>query len=177
MEIIVNQNICLKNISVEDADIIFSKTDKFRKSLRKWLPWVDKTISQKDTKNFIKLILDSNCPKKSIVFVIRYKNNFAGLIGLKEIDNLNHRTELGYWLLPDFEGKGIMTQSCKAIINYSFKHLDINRIQIKCAVENQKSINIPKKLNFSFEGVEIEGEYLNGKYVDLNLYSILKTNS
>ena len=174
MEIIVNKDIFLKNISFEDSAIIYKKTDEFRDSLRVWLPWIDITKSIKDTESFIDSLLNSKCQKKDLVFVIKYKNNFAGLIGLKEIDNNNHRTEMGYWLLPCYEGNGIMTLSCKAITDYAFKHLGINRIQIKCAVENIKSINIPKRLNYQFEGIEREGEYLNGKYVDLNLYCVLK---
>jgi ribosomal-protein-serine acetyltransferase len=67
-----------------------------------------------------------------------------------------------------------MTLCCKTITDYSFNHLNINRIQIKCATKNKKSNAIPNRLNYFFEGIEREGEFINDKYFDLNLYSALK---
>jgi len=171
MEIKVNNKITLREISIDDANIIFNKINEYRESLKTWLPWINSTKSQKDTENFINSIINS---EKDLVFIIKHQLNFAGIIGLKEIDVLNHRAEIGYWLLPCFEGKGIMTLCCKAITDYSFNHLNINRIQIKCATKNQKSNAIPNRLNYFFEGIEREGEFINDKYFDLNLYSALK---
>ncbi|MFV0598592.1 MAG: GNAT family N-acetyltransferase, partial [Bacteroidales bacterium] len=52
----------------------------------------------------------------------------------------------------------------------------INRIQIKCAVGNIPSKNVPKRLGFVFEGIEREGELLSsGVYTDIEVYSKLKS--
>jgi ribosomal-protein-serine acetyltransferase len=54
--------------------------------------------------------------------------------------------------------------------------LQLNRIEIKCGIENFKSKTIPEKLNFTKEGVIRQGELLYDKFIDLNLYSLLKTD-
>jgi len=68
-----------------------------------------------------------------------------------------------------------MTACVVQLIRWAVEHLDINRIQIKCAVENEPSNAIPQRLKFIKEGIERDGELLSsGKYRDLNVYSILK---
>ena len=51
----------------------------------------------------------------------------------------------------------------------------MNRIQIRCAVGNIPSNAVLKRLGFTLEGTEREGELLtSGEYVNVNVYSILK---
>ena len=59
------------------------------------------------------------------------------------------------------------------IENVIFVNKDrLPRIQIKCAVENRSSSNIPKRLGFKFEGIERDGEPLIGNvFTDLEVYS------
>ncbi|MFA7401791.1 MAG: GNAT family protein, partial [Bacteroidales bacterium] len=87
----------------------------------------------------------------------------------------NQKTEIGYWLSESFQKKGIMSLSVKALIDYAFQQLQLNRIQIKCAVGNNESKHIPQRLGFTFEGIEREGEFLSDNtFTDLEVYSILK---
>ncbi|MDL2228598.1 GNAT family N-acetyltransferase, partial [Odoribacter sp. OttesenSCG-928-L07] len=80
-----------------------------------------------------------------------------------------------YWLSADYQKKGIVTQCVEFMVGHAFNKLNLNRIQIKCAVGNIKSSNIPKRLNFKFEGIEREGEYYDDDlFFDIEVYSILK---
>jgi ribosomal-protein-serine acetyltransferase len=70
-----------------------------------------------------------------------------------------------------------MTRAVKKLCQYAFEDLGINRIQIKCAVGNISSINIPGRLGFTLEGIERDGELLSGnKFTDLEVYSKLKSD-
>ncbi len=160
----------------DSPQVIFEAIDTNRKFLRQWLPFVDLTHDIVDTEKFVNTVLSTNNPKPDVVFEIRHQHEFCGLIAFKEIDNFNHKTEMGYWMIESKQGKGIMLRSCRALIEYAFNKLDINRIQVKCAVQNEKSMQIPKRLGFEYEGIEKQGELLNGKYTDLIVFSLLKTN-
>jgi ribosomal-protein-serine acetyltransferase len=72
------------------------------------------------------------------------------------------------------EGKGIITQSCKTLINYGFNNLQLHRIEIKAATHNLKSQAIAEKLHFKKEGVLRAAELVNNVYFDLQVYSILR---
>lgn len=171
----VTESIILKQIDLSDANDIFRTIDSQRKYLGKWLPFVAITNEIGDTEKFIQSILDTPEEKREYVFIIHFNGKFVGLIGFKDTDKLNKKTELGYWLSENYQKKGIMIESVTSVIKFAYDELDINRIQIKCAVGNMPSKSIPKKLHFKFEGIERDGELLTGnRFTDLEVYSRLK---
>ncbi len=172
----VNTHIHLETIKLSMAPLIFNTIDQDRKYLRRWLPFVDYTHSVLDTELFIRSMLSQKEKRKDEVYSIWFDMEFAGLIGFKDIDWANHKTELGYWLAEKMQGKGIITNCTAALVKYGFKKLGMNRIQIKVAIGNEKSAAIPARLGFKSEGIERHGELLNGMYHDLEVYSMLKSD-
>lgn len=172
-KLVVNQDVVLKQLEINDAQIIFDAIQQNREHLARWLPFVEQTKSIKDTLSFTRSIVEG-IERRQEVFTIWYRDRFAGLIGLKDIDYLNYKLEIGYWLVKDMTGKGIITLSVEQLVHYAFNELCMNRIQIKCGVGNLASSAIPKKLGFVMEGVERHGEKHGSRYLDLEVYSILK---
>jgi ribosomal-protein-serine acetyltransferase len=168
----VNDHIHLQQLRMAHAGIIFEAIDRDRNYLRRWLPFVDQTRKPEDTKDFIKQ-LQQNL-RNDYVYTIWYKGDFAGLAGYKDSDPVNQKTEIGYWLAENMQGKGIMIQTVKKLVDFAFRNLNRNRVQIKVAVENHKSSAIPKKMGFVFEGIEREGEFHSDRFYDLELYSMVK---
>jgi ribosomal-protein-serine acetyltransferase len=107
-------------------------------------------------------------------FVILAKYVMIGRIGLYNVDLNNKSASIGYWLDKEWLGKGVITRSCKAVIDDAFKRLQLNRIEIRAAVENTKSQAIPEKLGFKKEGIIRQGEFVNDHFVDLYVYSLLR---
>ena len=99
---------------------------------------------------------------------------FAGLIGFKDTDWMNKKSEIGYWLAENMQGKHIVTSCVEKLIQHAFQKLKLNRIQIKVAENNTKSASIPKRLGFVYEGTERAGEKHHNKYLNLKVYSLLK---
>ena len=172
LELIVDKNIRLKEIGFEHLRPIFNTIDSQRDYLGEWLPFVELTKDISFTNQFIENYVNSN--KNNLTFAIIYQKQFAGLIGLKDTDPDNQKTEIGYWLSEKRQGLGIVTCSCKTLIDYVFSTLNINRIQIKAATENFKSRKIPEKLGFAFEGIERDGELHTRGFIDLAIYGLLK---
>lgn len=171
----VNEDILLKQLELSDAADIFETIDSQRDYLRVWLPFVDLTKGMEDSVQYIKSVNDAPEESRNLVLTIRYKKKFVGLIGFKDTDKSNKKTEIGYWLSENYQRKGIVTESVKALVSYAFSEMEMNRIQIKCAVGNFRSKNIPKRLGFTFEGVERDGEQLvGGVFTDIEVYSLLR---
>ncbi len=152
------------------APVIFETINRDREYLKKWLPFVNYTLEMSDTERFLESVNNNG---KDEIFSIWYNEEFAGLIGFKDIDRVNRKTEIGYWLAQKMQGKGIITDCVKKLCRYAFQKLKMNRVQIKVAEQNAKSEAIPLKLNFSFEGIERAGELHEDKFVNLKVYSLL----
>ncbi|MBW6480828.1 MAG: GNAT family N-acetyltransferase [Bacteroidales bacterium] len=176
MRIRVNEHIVLKELSRGDAADIFHAINTQRSYLGAWLPFVAYTRELADTEAFVESVMDTPEENREYVFVIRYDGEFAGIIGFKDTDKINRKTEIGYWLSEHFQKKGIITLSVKQLLQLAFEELNINRVQIRCAVGNKSSSNIPRRLGFKQEGIEREGELLNnGEFADLEIFSMLKS--
>ncbi len=177
MIIKVDNEIELKQLEQSDSIDIFKMIDNQREYLGKWLPFVASTKELSDTEKYVDSVVNATEDRFEYVFVIIKCKKNAGLIGFKDTDKLNKKTEIGYWLSEKYQKQGIVTKSVDKLCDFAFNKLGINRIQIKCAVENMPSKNIPKKSGFRFEGIERQGELLkDGFYTDLEIYSKLKSD-
>lgn len=165
----------IREACFEDGEAIFHAIYKNREDLRVWLPFVDSLKSVSDEQLFLKSVLEVPYERRDIVFVLEKGTELCGLIGIHFTDWNNHRTEIGYWLLPAYRGQGIVTAAVRYLCKWAVNVRGMNRIQIRCAVENQPSNAIPQRLGFTHEGTEREGELLvSGTYADIHIYSILK---
>lgn len=164
-------NTVLKPLSTDDIASIFKTIDSQREYLREWLPFVDYTFQESDTRGFVESVLAGVNEQ----FSIYHEDRFVGLIGFKDSDFTNKKVEIGYWLSQYEQGKGIVTCAVKELLKYGFETLGFNRVQIRVAVANTKSRRIPERLGFTLEGIERDGELLvDNKYTDLATYSLLK---
>jgi ribosomal-protein-serine acetyltransferase len=97
----------------------------------------------------------------------------AGIIGCVKMDLANRCCEIGYWLGDAYRGMGLMTAVCSALLDYLFDSLIMNRAEIRCAVDNVKSIAVPLRLGFKKEGVIRQAAWLNDRFIDLAIYGML----
>lgn len=174
MKINIDNNLNLELINESHSQSIFDLVNNNREHLKEWLPFVYKMQSVEFAESYVKGSIQRNKDGNEYAFVIVENNKIIGRVGVYKIDTQNKIGEIGYWIAEDFQGRGIIYKSCKAIIHLCFSELELNRIELKCGTENLKSQKIPKKLNFKKEGVISQGELLNDKFIDLYLYSLIK---
>jgi len=155
------------------AKELFDVTNRNRTYLRQWLPWVDGTITVDDTSSFIESTMQQFASDNGFQTGITYEGSIVGCIGLHSIDRANRKTSIGYWLSADCQGKGIMTSCCRAMIDYAFNELQLNRVEIRAAEWNRKSRAIPERLGFIKEGIVRQEEWLYDHFVDHVVYGML----
>ncbi len=100
-------------------------------------------------------------------------NTFMGASGLNDLDRNNNKAEIGLWLLPDYWGKGIMKEVIPLICKYGFEELGLHRIEGFVDVENTACKKGLNKLNFMHEGTLRDCEIKDGKYISLDVYSVI----
>jgi ribosomal-protein-serine acetyltransferase len=169
----INDDLSLKLIELRDGERIFELTNKSRVYLKEWLPWLDITTKLEDTIAFIKGCLKSFAENNSLNAVILFKGEIVGIAGYNNINWSNKTVYIGYWLGEEFQGNGIMTEVAKTLTDYAFNELNLNKVEIRAAVENKKSRSIPERLNFVNEGCIRQAEWLYDHYVDHVVYGIL----
>ncbi|RXJ04577.1 N-acetyltransferase [Anaerobacillus alkaliphilus] len=170
----LNSEAELKLLELRHAEELFQLTDQSREHLREWLPWVNFTKSVSDSKEFINGSLRQFSQNNGFQAGIWYKGTLVGVIGLHNINWSNKATSIGYWLGAGYQGNGIMTAACRAVVDYCFNELQLERIEIRAATTNHKSMAIPKRLGFQQEGCLRRSEWLYDKFVDHYVFGLVK---
>ena len=174
MTLTVNQDIRLDLLNEKHAVGMFQLIDSNREHLREWMMFIDGIDSIDSVYGFIEESKNYYSKGLEHAFVIFYKGEMVGRIGLNKIDGRNKIGEINYWLSEKYQGKGIVVLSCQRLIDYAFDELQLNRLEIKCGANNQRSIAIPKKLNFIREGIIRQSKRLYNDWLDVKLFSLLK---
>lgn len=169
----VDDEIELDFYTEENAEEVFRVVKENYDHLYQWSPWLDENYSLNRAKDFAALCQKQFEEKTSIPLCIKLKGEIVGGTGYNNFNWEYKTTEVGYWLAKEHTGKGIITKSVWRLIIHAFEVLGLNRIVLKCVPTNEKSRKIPEKLGFTNEGIERQGGFHHGKFVDFIIYSLL----
>ncbi len=169
----VRGEIELRSIDEKDAAEILEIVKRNYEHLRPFLHWVTIDYSLESAREFIRQTQKAVAENTSQTFGIFYREKIVGVVSFVGFNWQNRRTEIGYWIDKNYEGKGIMTDACRVLINYAFSELKMNRIEIRCATENVRSRQIPERLNFKLDGVLRQSEWRHTRFFDMAIYSLL----
>ncbi|MBV7362851.1 GNAT family N-acetyltransferase [Actinomycetaceae bacterium TAE3-ERU4] len=72
----------------------------------------------------------------------------------------------GYWIVPEFAGRGIIPLAVATLIEFAVSDLDLHRVEINIRPENERSLSVVRKLGMRYEGRREKFLYSDGKWTD-----------
>lgn len=157
----------------EDTDAALAVVLRNRDHLQPFMHWMTPDYSLEHARKFLTEAIANRIARKNLGFAIFRKSELIGSIGFVGFDWKAGKTEIGYWIDKSAEGRGIITRACRRLIDYAFDELKLNRIEIRCSAENERSSAVPERLGFRLEGVLREAEFRNGRLHDFKIYGLL----
>ena len=112
---------------------------------------------------------------EGINWAITLKDNpkLIGVIGHYRIKPEHYRSEIGYMILPEFNGKGIVTEAVQEVVKYGFEAMQLHSIEAVIDPDNIASAKVLEKNNFVKEAHLKENEFYDGRFYDSVIYSLL----
>jgi len=108
-------------------------------------------------------------------FCIEINGRAVGGMGIHPREDVHsHTATLGYWLVEDFWGRGIMTDAVAALIDFCFENFPLRRISAEVFANNPASARVLEKAGFVFEGRLRHNVMKDGKLLDSLLYASTK---
>lgn len=128
-----------------------------------------------DALEHIAMMEDKIENNEAINWAITIKGNpkLIGVIGHYRMKPEDYRAEIGYMLLPEFNGKGIISEAVKEVVKYGFKIMKLHSIEAIIAPENYASAKVLEKNGFVKEAHLKENQFYEGHFLDTVIYSIL----
>ena len=169
----LDENTELHLLEERHADELLAVISRNREHLERWLPWVSNVHDLDGSRRYIIGALQQFADGNGMAVVIRHQGEFAGVVNLHFVDTFSRRTAIGYWLGEGFQGKGLVTKACARLVDHAFGALELNRVEIRCAVENRRSRAVPERLGFKEEGTLRQTERVGDRLVDQVVYGML----
>jgi RimJ/RimL family protein N-acetyltransferase len=170
----------LRELTMVDATNIVNLMDY---EIAKYLYEAPYPYKIDDALNFIKSSYEYFKLRKAITFGIEYKNTLeskillAGTIGIKDIDYVNKKANIGYWIGKHYQGKGIATECIKLVVNYTFDELKLEEISAYVFPNNNSSIRVLEKNGFIKMTEVNEYHPLSNRYRNSLIYIIKNKNT
>jgi [ribosomal protein S5]-alanine N-acetyltransferase len=145
--VLTTERLTLRQLAIDDEEGIF--TLRSDSEINKYL---DRQLSHtiEDARNFINKVNENFNKNASLYWAITLSgsNIFAGTICLYGFSDENDNCEIGYELLTNFQGQGIMKEAAGKVIDYAFNTIKVQKIEAFLHRDNQGSVNLLEKLLF-----------------------------
>jgi len=145
--ILTTERLTLRQPVINDEQEIF--TLRSDREINKYL---DRQISNTidDARNFINKVNENNNKNGSLYWAITLsdKNILIGTICLLGFSDENYKCEIGYELLTNFQGQGIMREAVEKVIDYAFNTIKVKKIEALLHRDNRSSVKLLEKFSF-----------------------------
>ncbi|TCC89188.1 N-acetyltransferase [Pedobacter frigiditerrae] len=141
--ILKTERLTLRQLEIGDDQEIF--TLRSDSEINKYLDR-KRSDSLEDAKSFINNILTNGALYWAIT--LGNNNRLIGTICLYGFSDQNRSCEIGYELLTNFQGQGIMQEAAKKVIDYAFNTIEVQKIEAFLHKDNQRSVQLLDKLSF-----------------------------
>lgn len=150
MPLLTTKRLVIRKITLNDAPFILELIND-----KDWISNIGdrnvKTIEEAEayiTETFLKTYQESIFGFYGIA--IKNSGQLIGTVGLIDREGIDH-VDVGYGLLPAYRGKGYAIEATKAMYNYGYDTLSIDKIVAIVNPDNDDSIKLLKKLGLTFE--------------------------
>ena len=150
------------------AELVTTQSDY----LSQWLAWPPHCKTEQDFRIFIQRSLHDYAEGKSMTCAIVYQGNIVGNCSFNTINHDLKKVTIGYWLSEPEQGKGIVTQVVRKLIEIAFDELDMEKVEISAAVGNSASRAVCERLGCELKGIITQNENLNGRIIDHAIYGL-----
>jgi len=152
---LTTENYALRNLTLKNAQEIFAlrSSDEINKYLDR-----PKANTPDDALSFITTIINGIAKNEAIFWVVTPKGEarFLGSICLWNISREEAKAEIGYELLPENHGKGIMQEVIPRVIQFGFEEMKLQMIEAELSPRNMKSVRLLERNNFKLAEVNEE---------------------
>lgn len=170
--VLTTDRLILRSISHDDKPEMF-----FLRSDDEVMRYIDRPRAAvpDDVTPLIQKMLDAVAANEDISWAVCLRDDpkLIGYMGYWRIKKEHFRGEIGYAMHPSFQGKGLMSEAVRTVLDYGFNVLKFHSVEANVNPGNAASIRLLERNNFVREAYFKEDFYWNGKFLDSAIYSLL----
>lgn len=165
----------LRRLEVWHAREFAAHMDRAREHIR---PWVGASFVTDDVAGATATLsryAEHTARDGASIFGIWDAGVLVGGVMFVEFSAVAGTCEIGCWLEPDAEGRGMITAACRALLEWAFLVRGINRAEWRCRADNVRSADVARRLGMTLEGVLREAWKVGETFHDKQVWSLLRS--
>jgi ribosomal-protein-alanine N-acetyltransferase len=132
---------------------------------------IDETIA------FLRSVEESFKAGRAVSWGIRFEGKMIGVFSVisilrKHRSLIFNKAELAYWLGPEYQGKGIMTEAGEKVLEFAFTKMNLHKIYVGFHEGNKGSKGLIERLKFPYSHMEKEAFMKNGEWINVHYYEM-----
>jgi RimJ/RimL family protein N-acetyltransferase len=143
--------------------------------VRPFMPWCHHDLTLDEIRGWIDTQVAAFRARRAFEFVIvSARQAFLGGCGLNQIDDVNQRANLGYWVRSSATRRGVATAAIQHLVRWGFRNTNLVRLEVVVAHDNAGSLRAAEKAGAVREGVLRQRLLLHGTSHDAVVFSFVR---
>jgi RimJ/RimL family protein N-acetyltransferase len=163
----------LRPLEPWQADEFLAHMDRARATVDPWIPWASLSTDPDSARATLQRYADKAARDAGRIYGIWLDGTLVGGVMFVSFDAAAGTCELGCWLEPAGQGRGLVTRSARLLIDWAVRVRGIHRIEWRTRPENAASGNVANRLGMRLDGVlRDQFFYRDGRH-DTEIWSLL----
>ncbi|MET7423411.1 GNAT family protein [Dactylosporangium sp. NPDC005555] len=150
--------------------------DRARATVDPWIPWAGISTDLDSARATLRRYADLQARDAGRLFGIWLDGTLVGGTMFVAFDADAGSCEIGCWLEPAGQGRGLVTRSVRRLIDWAFDTRGMHRVEWHCRPDNIASSDVARRLGMRRDGVLREAYLFRGIRHDLEIWSLLASD-
>jgi ribosomal-protein-serine acetyltransferase len=163
----------LRPLEIWHADEFAAHMDRARDHIRPWVGPAFVTTTVDQARATLSRYATGAAADGARLYGIWLDGRLCGGVMFVHFDAHTGVCEMGCWLEPQAEGRGLVSTACRLLLAWAFDVRHMHRVEWRCRVENTQSAQVAQRLNMTLEGVLRQSWPVQGVHYDKQVWAIL----
>jgi RimJ/RimL family protein N-acetyltransferase len=171
----VREDVAIRPYRETDAPALYEAARESVADVFPWLAWCHSSYTIEEARDWTRTRAKLFGEGAEYNFVITdAAERFLGGCGLNQLNREHRLANLGYWVRTSAAGQGVAAAAVRRVAAFAFGSTDLVRLEIVCAVANERSQRAAEKGGATREGTLRQRLRIHGRCHDAVMYSIVK---
>lgn len=158
-----------------DEKLVIEAIEESRAEIAPFGAWCHADYSIEDARKWVAMqLVSQSLGGISEFLVVADDGTLLGACGLNDVDFLNRRANLGYWVRTSMCGRGVATAAVRELVIWAFASTDLERLEVLVSVRNAASLRVAEKSGAVREGILRRRLRLHGENHDAVVFSFVR---
>ncbi|MET7856946.1 GNAT family protein [Streptomyces sp. NPDC005318] len=163
----------LRPLEIWQAEEFLAHMDRARDLVDPWTPFAGFATDLESARALLQRYAEKQAADTGRLYGIWLDGTLVGGVLFRIFDTGSGNCEIGCWLEPAGEGRGLVTRAARKLIDWAIEERGMHRVEWHASAANTRSVAVAKRLGMTRDGVLRQNYLYRGVRHDSEIWSVL----